>query len=537
MDATAKAYAALSDLGLWLKVNDNDQLKLSDLPALINLRFDYIVENWTQYVRTSVLSYLDAYDNKSRLLKEVDRFDNLVASVITQSTNVKQNISSELLISKYYTVFDNIYINEISISPTEQKIIDYEKKRVLAFTKSSFVDMRNKLVAGRDAIADTIGGTDSTYNDTYDRGPLPKLLDKSIDSIVLSYQLQTGIFVVDTVLANETLLNNTAGIDPFAFARANANNPDIDIRSYSSGTLVKLNYGESLQSLASRTMGDADRWMEIAIANGLKPPYIDEVGQSLSLISNGKGNTINIAGIDTLGQYNKDKVYINQIAILQSNTNTQPDQRIIVSVKEVPISGELVLELDGEPNLDQYKVQDQASMRIFQKHTINSNFYVLIPSTEPAPAALNKPDPWFLRSKSQDEKNAGVDLLLDDSGDLIFTPSGDVKLSYGADNALQALKILISTEAGSLARHETFGIASPVGSANYDPDQTRRIIAENLATQILNDARFERLDNLTVEYLGSKGSSASGYMVTLGVVLAGGGNTVIPISFSVNVPQ
>lgn len=537
MDATVKAYAALSDLGLWLKVNDSDQLTLSDLPALIGSRSDYIIDNWTQQIRAKIIDYANSYDNQARLLKEIYRFDDFVASAVTQAPSLRQNISSETLISRFYTIFDNIYISDIAISSTEQKIIEAEKKRVLAFTKSSFVDIRNRLVAGRDAISDTIGGTDSDYNKIYDRSPLPQLLSKSIDNITLSYQFQVGIFVVDAVLANETLLNSTASIDPFAFARANANNPEIDIRSYSSGRLVRLNYGESLQTLANRTMGDPDRWLEIAIANGLKPPYIDEVGEKITLVSNGKGNILNVPGKDSLGRYNKDKIYINQIVILQSNVNTQPDQRVIVSIKEIPISGELVLELNGEANLAQYKTQDQASLRIFQRHTINSNFYILIPSTEPAPLGLNKPEPWFLRSKSQDEKNAGVDLMLSDSGDLMLTPSGDIKLSYGVDNALQALKILISTEAGSLARHLNFGISNPIGSANYDPDQVRRSIAENLATQILNDRRFERLDNLTVEYISGKQSAASGYMVTLGVVLAGGGGTVIPISFNVNVPQ
>jgi hypothetical protein len=536
MDAVTKAYSALSDLSLWLKLKNNDQLKLSDMPILISLRLEYIFENWRQ-IKTQIMRYSDSYEDVARLTKELDLFDEFVSSTRDQSVSIKQNINNQTLISKYYTVFDNIYVNDIAVSPIEQKLIDSEKKRVSSFTKTSFVDMRNNLIAGRDAVADTIGGTDATYNEVYKRGSLPQLLSKSIGDIVFSYQFQNGVFTIDAVLANETLLNSTAYIDPFAFARANANNPDIDIRSYASGTLTRLNYGESLQTLASRTMGDADRWLEIAIANGLKPPYIDEVGDKIQLIANGKDNTINIAGVDALGRLNKDKIFINQIVILQSNTNTQPDQRVIESIKEIPVSGELVIQLSGESNLDQYLTEDQANIRVFLKNTVNSNFYVLIPSDTPLPTTLNKPEPWFLRSKSEDEKNAGVDILIGDGGDIVFTPSGDLKLSYGVDNALQALKILLATEAGSLSRHPEYGVLTPVGSKNFNIDQIKRFIAESIANQVLNDSRFERLDNLTVEYLGSKGSSASGYLISLGVVLAGGGNTVIPISFSVNVPQ
>ena len=536
MDAVSKAYSALSDISLWLKLRDNDQLKLSDIPILISLRLGYIFENWQQ-IKTKILRNSEQYDDVARLLREIELFSEFVETTRSQSTSIKQNINNNTLISKYYTVFDNMYVSELAISPIEQKLIDTEKQRVSSFTKNEFVEMRKNLVDGRDAVADTIGGTDATYNKVYNRGSLPQLLSKSITDIVFSYQFQTGIFTVDAILANETLLNSTAYIDPFAFARANANNPDIDILSYASGTLTRLNYGESLQTLAARTMGDPDRWIEIAIANGLKPPYIDEVGEKIPLIVNGKDSTINIAATDIMGRYNKDKVFINQIVILQSNLNTQPDQRVIESIKEVPVSGELVIQLSGESNLGQYLTSDQASLRVFQKNTINSNFYVLIPSIEPIETKLNKPEPWFLRSKGEDEKNAGVDVLINDDTDLVFTPSGDLKLSYGADNALQALKILLSTEAGSLSRHPAYGTISPVGSQNFNINQVKRFIAENIASQVLNDARFERLDNLTVEYLGSRGSAASGYLVTLGVVLAGGGNTVIPISFSVNVPQ
>jgi phage baseplate assembly protein W len=137
-----------------------------------------------------------------------------------------------------------------------------------------------------------------------------------------------------------------------------------------------------------------------------------------------------------------------------------------------------------------------------------------------------------LRNKGEDERRAGVDLYIGSDGDLKFTPAGDTQLRYGADNALQALQILLSTELGSIVRHPDYGIASGVGEPNASFAVARQKLAEAVGTQVLNDPRFDRLKTLEVESLGS----ASGYKVFLEVVLAGG-NSVIPISFSVNVSQ
>jgi hypothetical protein len=536
MGAIDTAYAAYSDLNLWLKVKTGDSLKLADLPALIPLRLPYIINNWVS-LRSAVADRIDDSDDPSRMRSELDLFDRFVAFAVTQKTSIVKTVTNKSILSKYYTVIDQMFVDDIPSSQGEIDIVQSESNRVSKFNKNNFLTIRSQLVAGRDAIADIIGASDETYDKIYSRGPLPQSLTPSITDLVSAFLFQNGIFTVDGVLANETDLTSIASIDPFAFARTNANNPEIDIASYASGTLVKLNYGETMQGLARRTLGDGDRWIEIAIANGLKPPYIDEVGQSLQLISNGSDDQIIIAASDSFGRLNKEKVYLNQIAILQSNTERSPDQRVVISIREIPVSGDLVIQLNGSPDLSKYKTVDNASIRIFQKNTINSNFFVLIPSNEPLPPTLNKPQPWFLRSSSQDEKNAGVDLLVDEQGDLQFTPSGDIKLSYGAENAMQALKILLSTSQGSLFRYPDYGIVDVTGQFNSQPEQIKSTISESVARQILSDSRFDRLDYLAVEYLSKGPLGASAYAVNVGVTLAGGNGTVIPISFAINIPK
>lgn len=539
MSAITNAFQALSDLSLWLKVNASDSITLSDMPALIKLRIKSIVEQWED-IKVRIKDKQDSYSDPARLQSELDSFSDQV-SILRVRPAALDSISDNDMLSKYFTVLDNILIADLEITPQEAKIISSELDRVDAFTLNTFKSYRSLMIEGRDAIADNIGGSDSTYNAVYGRSSLPKLLDKSTQQIGISNQLQIGISTIDALIANNvSVLQSTAIVDPFAFARANANNPNFDIRSFSSGKLVRLNYGESLQTLALRVMGDENRWMEIAIANGLKPPYIDEVGQSLSLIANGKGTIINIARVDGSGNLNKEKFFINQILIIQSDTEKVPDQRVVLSITEVPVSGELVIELTGNADLDKYKIADNARVRVFKPNTVNSNFFILIPSNEPQPISVGDETPWFLRSKGEDEKNAGTDIFLDDSGDISFNAFGDFQLSYGAANALQALKILLSTEQGSLRQHGSYGLVSIAGEKNQNPAQIRQAIAESVSDQILNDPRFDRLDYLSVESIAGadgKPNQPSGYKVSVGVVLSGGGNNVIPISFRVNTPE
>jgi hypothetical protein len=346
-------------------------------------------------------------------------------------------------------------------------------------------------------------------------------------------QFRFAITSIEAILANEQILKDTAAIDPFAYARSLSNNPDFNIGSYSSGRLVRLNYGESLQTLSRRTLGNEDQWYDIAIANGLKSPFIDEVGQAIPLISNASGNQLNIAS--TFGtQQTVDLFYVNQIVMIQSDVEKIPDQRVITSIRVVPISGELVIELNGLSNLDKYKKSENAYIRVYKKNTINSGIYILIPSTESVPQVTSKELPWFMTSKSEDEKRAGIDFALDDNGDLIFTSTGDIQLAYGLDNAIQVLKIMLATVQGSLRRHPEFGITDIIGQRNPDIGRTRTAIGESISSLVLSDTRFDRLDSLSVEYSSSTGMA--GYMVKLGVVLAGGGSSVVPISFSIPAP-
>jgi hypothetical protein len=529
MSVISDAYYAISDLNLWIKVEQKDPMTIADIPSILKYRFNYIKDSWSQ-IKLDIISNLNSYSDPDRLSSELKGFDAVIEA--TRGSNPTRPSDSSL-IADYYSVFDNISIGSTALTKEENSIVTSEIIRVGNFKRNDFLTLRKKMAAGRDYVSDIIGGADEDFNKVYGRKSASQLLNKTIPQINLSRQFQLGINAIDTIIANSSILKPTSGVDPFAFAKQNANNPNFNIQSYNSGNLVRLNFGESLQTLAHRTLGDQDRWIDIAIANNLKPPYIDEIGEKISLISNGNGNRINIGKYDLQNQLNIQKLYINQIVILQSTVENSPDQRSIVNIIEIPVSGEIVIELSGEANLDIYKVQDLSHIRVFKPNTINSNFFILIPSSEPLPPSVGNDTPWFLKAKGEDEKRAGVDLFLSETGDLNFSGSGDIQLSYGKSNALQALKILLSTEEGGLFRHEGYGVKTNIGSTTESPEQIRAALVENITSKVLNDPRFDRLDFIDVAY---SNDTYSGFVISLGVVLSGGGS-VIPISFSVNPPN
>jgi len=520
------AYGKLADLQLWFKVQDEDSLTLADIPAIIPLRWAYFRDRW-EYFKPTLKSKIYKYRTPDTLRAHIDALDNFIK--VQRTSPIANPFSKRSILYDYYAVFDNMLISELQISYEERLIVKAEVQRVASFTKTDFIDIKQTLRQARDELADQAGGTDEDYNTIFKRNAIPARTNIRIKDIETMMQFQNSIKTVDYILANIYSLETTS-VDPFALAKINANNSEYELTQYKSGRMVSMNFGEDLQSLAARTLGNPDKWIDIAIANGLKPPYIDEFGDKIYLISNGNSNLINIAKNDPDGNPNFNKFYINQVVYISSSTELQPDQRVVISIKEVAVSGEIILELDGDKDLDRYKLAHNAVIRVYKPNTINSNFMVLIPSEEPLPDDIKQEVPFFLKSSTEDERRAKVDLFLTDDNDINFTSSGDVQLSYGLQNAAQAVKLKMEVEQGSLQRHPEFGLINLVGNTNLDITGLQDLLTRSIDRQIEIDPRFERLEQLIVKY----SSEPPSFLVYMQVRLSGS-ETVIPITFSVQI--
>lgn len=529
--ATANdAYMSMADVNLWLRARGGDDLVLGDIPAIIPLRWTYFRDNW-EFIKPSLVANIADDPNPDFFNQQIIDFSAFIES---QRTTAKINpFQDSFTFFRFYSVFNSVNIQDINLTNEENRIIIAELARVNAFSKSNFVKAKQNIIDYRDRLAETYGLGDADYNKAFHKAAIPQQINATIVEANYLLTLEQSIKTCDFILSNLFAVDQS--IDPFALARANANNPDVNIGQYKSGKLVKINYGESLESLATRYLGDPNAWIDIAIANGLKPPYIDEVGTRIPLLSNGAGNQINLAGTDINGLLNIDKLYINQQVFLQSTAEVVVDQRTIISIRQVPISGEIILELDGDRDMNRFQTADQAYIRVFAPNTINSSFFVLIPSPEALPDGRNEEVPWFLAKSADDEKRSKIDLALGPDGDLVFTTNGDVKLSYGLENAMQAIKLKIMTELGSLRYHPTFGLINVIGNKNLNIEETQNLLIDSINSQIEADGRFDRVEDLSVDYLVNNATNqgVGAIAISLSVRLAGGSQT-IPISFTVN---
>lgn len=531
MATVNEAYKSIADVNLWLKVRGGDSLSLADLPSFIPLRWPYFRDQW-EFIKPDLIQNMSQTMDPDFLKAQIDSFSTFIEAQRTSMAKINP-FQDAAVFFKYYAVFDNLLVEAINLTNQENQIVQNEIARVSAFSKNNFLQAKKNVIDYRDRLVDIYGLGDEDYDKAFGKSAIAPQISATIVEANLLLTLQSSIKTVDFILAN--LFAVDQALDPFALARANANNPEVNIGQYKSGRLVKMNYGESLESLATRHLGDPNKWIDIAIANGLKPPYIDEVGQRVPLLSNGSGNQINLAGTDINGNLNIDKLYINQPIFLQSTVEVVVDQRTIISLRQVPVSGEIILELDGDRDMDRFKTIDQAYIRVFAPNTVNSSFYVLIPSQEPLPDDRNDEVPWFLAKSAEDEKRAKIDLAIDDNGELTFTTNGDIKLSYGLDNAIQAIKLKIITELGSLRYHPTFGLVNVIGNRNADVDSIRDLLTQSILAQVEADSRFDRVEDIAVDYLvnGQTNQGVGAMAISMSVRLAGG-TQVIPISFTVN---
>lgn len=525
MALLSKAFTSLGNLKLWFNDKSGAPIMLADIPEIIPLRWIYFRDNW-EFLIPTIKAKAENYSSPDLLEEQIIEFTRFIQ---VQRNNKNKNInpfSKSSILSDFYSIWENIEVGSLPMTRQETNLVTDKLNKIQRYIKTDFINIRKNLADARDELADVIGTSDVDYNNVFQRSSVRTLRSARIRDINVMQTLQSGIGAIDFILANSNSLTTTT-VDPFALARANANNPDIDIQTNRSGKLVRMFFGDSLESLAYRYMGDADKWIEIAIANGLKPPYIDEIGEAIPFLSNGSGNQINIGAIDVNGNRNREKFYINQAVFLQSDTVRFPDQRTIINIREIPISGELVIELNGEQPLDVYLINENANIRVFKPNTINSNFLVLIPQPQQPNSAAPNEVPFFLSSKKEDERAAGIDLAINDDADLVFTSSGDLQLSFGLANAIQAVQLKMISEKGQNPRHPGFGLPVVQGTKGNNAVQTRQVLVTGINQLIDADSRFDRIETLDVRV--SLGTA----QISLVVRMAGTGS-LVPISFIVN---
>lgn len=378
---------------------------------------------------------------------------------------------------------------DLNLPPTVFKAIQDERERVRKLTRLDFEIMRDNMLEFQATFGDTIGAGSEVYDDIFNRTPATPKKSPSLADYDTVFALNNAITELSKLAGSGHI--NPVTVTTMEVVAGMASSSGIAFTVPASKFPVPFPYGSTLEQLSLQYLSTPDRWHEIATLNGLRAPYVDEVGFELPLLTCGKGNQVVVG--------DGSKLTIGQIVYIRSSTAPKTTRRII-NIDRTNPNG-VVVYVDGEPNMEIYDVQAQAVLQSFLPDTVNGQMMIYIPSEEPT-----SEEDW--RTKSIPGVNeydqiiaaGGVDLLLTQDGDLAITPDGDCKLAIGVANIVQRIRTAVATPRGSLLHHPDYGSGVQPGVSTADVDA--KTVKGQLEGMLRDDPSFGEVRNVTVQKNG-----------------------------------
>ncbi len=413
---------------------------------------------------------------------------------------------------KYYALFESIQIGSLHLKPSTVKKILEERQRVRSITRLDFENHRDRVISLAADYADFVGAGSSTFSTIYNRPQPVATRTPTDDDWEVLYNLNQVAMEFNR-LAASTATDTKNRLTAMEYLAGQAGRSGIPFTVPVSAFTVPFPYGSTLEVLSNKYLGTPDRWHEIAILNNLRPPYVDEVGITLLMLTNGSANSIQVSDGTNL--------YINQTVWLASSTVAR-EKRRITGLRSLS-STVWVVDFDGVGDLDKFTAATGAELFTFLPGTANSLQLIYIPSDQP-PA---EPDFEPKGNETIDEFNTylqvgGVDLLLTNSGDLAITNDGDCRLSIGLANIVQHVKLVLNIEPGTLLRHPDVGFAVRPGTSTADVS----------AQDILKAAKSSFANDRTFTGIGAASIVKNGPSMSISLSLGVSGiSHFVPVSF------
>jgi len=523
-----KPFEAIRQVSLALKDISGLILTVADLPnSIVQDTFDLIEESAVNTLdaflafsgkNTSDFFKASSQEDKSRAItglmyaksKDSNGGSTVLENDATEPLNIVKNNPEG-----YFDFYDSVDVAGLELTPEQEQNITDVQENATFINIDDLNEHKNTMLELHNAISSNMGVGDTTYSNLYGK-PLPKstTTEPNLDDLELLQSLMEAIQVIDDLTATKAFDNNKK-TDSLEFVSNLANNAGIEFILPQGKKLVPVPFGLSMEEISARYLKDPNRWIEIATINNLRSPYIDETGFIYSLLSNAESRQFSVD--DTESQ-----LFVGQKITLKSLT-VPLFIRTITEIEKIG-DGNFLITVDGDADLDKLKTSDNADMQAYLPGTTNSQNRLYIPVSEsPAP----EDDTFSIPSleNTQINKLAKVDWLLDDNGDIAINSIGDVRLSTGMTNLIQAAKLKILTRRGTLLSHLDYGISTSVGASLADIDNGK--IVSEISSLFAADPRFDGLDKAEVILEGNTLS------INLTVKIAGG-NGVIPISFGLN---
>lgn len=413
-----------------------------------------------------------------------------------------------------FDFFNSISLDELDLTPKQSIAIQDEIERNSLI---SIAEIKDFIKETQDLILDlsnNVGAGDPFFSEVFGR-PTPKqrATPMTLEEFELIASLEEAVLNMN-ILVSTREFDDVRTENPLEYVGGLADESGIPFNSTSTAKyLAPVPFGLTIEEISARYLGDPDRYNEIITLNNLRSPYIDEDGFFYTLLSNGDGRQFNINSNENL--------FVGQKIQLSSNT-IPTFTRKIGAIEKITDSNYLIT-VDGLSNLDFLTTNDNAKIKAFLPGTVNSQNQIYIPSDENVDPESRTYDIPFLKGDDLTGFSK-IDWLLDDNGDIVLNSFGEVALANGLNNLVQALKMKVQTQKGSLLEDTNFGLGLQPG-INVTSVNLENVLAD-LRDMVLQDSRFEAVDKIEVNLLPPDLS------ITIQAKLANG-RGILPINFTV----
>jgi hypothetical protein len=122
-----------------------------------------------------------------------------------------------------------------------------------------------------------------------------------------------------------------------------------EVRNYSSAQSIPIGQGDTLTNLAARYLGDARRWQDIAVVNGLKPPFLTQQADApLGVEETGSSQALNVGDSVLIPNYSRPPAKMPLLPVL----GVPPDRPVEEQVLGTTFLLEVVGGRPGSPLYD-----------------------------------------------------------------------------------------------------------------------------------------------------------------------------------------
>lgn len=504
--------ASLSDLSVTSPSDQTSGSTRASLRSVFNDR--------TQASSTATSNSARGIASQSLEVDSQAAFDDALNAKVTpggetdiQKSNTAIPSAAAQLINEALELIRDSNLDEYEIHPDIQAQIDKKIEEAQQIDANDVRNLISDLKKTSNAYAQSINASNTTYEAIYDV-PSISITTKpqpTEDDILLGVALQESITVFTAFLATGQMFPEQEK-DPFAVANQNLET-DSQMDSANSAYPIVFPRGSTLAMIAQRYLGDSTREHEIALLNNLKAPFIDEAGFEQSIFG-AVGRTFVVNG--------KDNLAINQRITLRGNSLAD-SKRTIINIEDIG-GGKFKVTVDGTANLNIYSPGTNPKLKARLPFTVGSNDTILIPSGNTIPDEITIRTTPLSSRISHAEKVFKIDLGLDASGkDLVVSAGGDIKRSYGYENATQAIRLMLETQQGELEQHLDYGFPATIGGRTTDSqiDQIQDLVQQ----RIISDDRFTTAQ-VTATF---EGSVARVDILARGVA----GSGLIPVSYEI----